>query len=99
MKKNNDPMQEEQAVNEPAAPDESEPQLEAKPLKFRVESSIGLNVRSGPGLQHTILRQLACGDVVEVEDPLVEAPGGGLWASVEGGWVAAEFLALIGEEV
>ena len=102
MKKTNDPVQEEQALAEPAAPVESqtepEAQTEGKPLKFSVAASIGLNVRSGPGLQHAILRQLACGDVVEVKDPLQEVPGGGLWAPVEGGWVAAEFLALIDEE-
>lgn len=103
MKKNtNDTVQEEQVLTEPAAPADSktepEAQTEDKPLKFAVASSTGLNVRSGPGLQHAILRQLACGDVVEVKESLLKVLGGGLWAPVEGGWVAAEFLALIDEE-
>ena len=100
MKKNDVTVQDNQANAEPAtsAPAELEPRPQSCPMKFRVASAIGLNVRSGPGFKYPILKQLACGNVVEVEDAMVEEMNVGLWAPVKGGWVAAEFLELIDEE-
>lgn len=106
MKKTNDPVQEGQILEPAACADESaegnipqpDPEIDPElPVKYRVDSSIGLNVRSGPGLGYPILRQLAHGDEVEVSEPMQDT-GAGLWAPVDGGWVAAEFLVLAGAE-
>ena len=58
---------------------------------YRVTAHQGLNLRSGPGLEHSAQSVLPCGCVVEARGDGVTV-GDGVWMPVQGGWVAAEYL-------